>query len=263
MNLREKLIILSILKEGDWFSMQQVLIKDRTLAKIKNKDLLFQLERNKIKALTILDDDYPELFKEMIMPPFVLYYQGELSFLKENKVSILVGNRPSEYGLKTCRYLMTELIKNKVSVVSEGMSPADLFSNNLTIKNGNYLTFLARGFQQNEILEKALLLDEETRNHLILTEYPFLKSFNWRQYYRSQRLIQELSEVILVIDLSKDDKQIPYLKQLIYDGKPTFILPNQLGSKNTLGGLQLINEGARCLTEISDLWVFFDRKEIK
>ena len=98
MELREKLIALSVLKNGNWFKMYDVLKDDIKLKQITQEQVTqAKLKLGESKVLTVLDEEYPSLFKEMIRPPFVLYYQGDLMLLKKKKIGVMGNRRPSAY----------------------------------------------------------------------------------------------------------------------------------------------------------------------
>ena len=76
MDLRDRLITLSVMKNGNWFKMYEVLTQDIQLKQITDRQVKEALEKLRTtQTLTILDEDYPKSLKEMQQPPFVLYYQ--------------------------------------------------------------------------------------------------------------------------------------------------------------------------------------------
>ena len=84
MTLRERLIALSVMKNGNWSKMYDILKDDIHLKSLTEEEIKSSLLKiGKINVITILDETYPEGLKEMIRPPFVLYYQGDLTLLKK------------------------------------------------------------------------------------------------------------------------------------------------------------------------------------
>ena len=259
MNLREKLIVLSMIKAGDWFSMHQTLIEDQKLSNIKNKAYLNQLENEKINVLTILDEAYPETLKEMVMPPFVLYYRGNLNLLKKNAIAIVGGRQASGYGLKFCHQITSQLMAKNCMIVSGELSQIELRAKEISEKKKQSIQFLSKGFQFQLLKFNESNKIQEDDENLILTEYPPGKEFSWRQYFRSQRIYQAFSQILLVIEISDEDKRLSNLKQIIHDGKPTFILPDQLINASAKGGLSLMNEGAYCFIDVDQMLNILDK----
>ena len=58
---------------------------------IKNK-----IENGEIRAITIIDDEYPESLKLINNPPFVLFYEGNKELLKNDNKMILTGDFDNE-----------------------------------------------------------------------------------------------------------------------------------------------------------------------
>ena len=118
MTMRNRLIKLSILKRGNWFLMYEALRQDPKLTQFSiepSAESLFDDIQTRI--VTIVDEEYPSYFKQMEMPPFVLYYQGDLNLLKEKKIGIMGTNRPSTYGMKSCQTLVAQLINQNIVIV--------------------------------------------------------------------------------------------------------------------------------------------------
>ena len=117
MDLRDRLITLSVMKNGNWFKMYEVLTQDIQLKQITDRQVKEALEKLRTtQTLTILDEDYPKSLKEMQQPPFVLYYQGDLALLKKKKIGVMGNRRPSVYGIKSCQSIIGELASAAVVV---------------------------------------------------------------------------------------------------------------------------------------------------
>ena len=88
MENRNKLISLAIKYAGNYDLIRKAIIR--------NEDVE---ERFCPNAITIFDDAYPiELF-DLNKSPFVLFYRGDISLLKRDKISIVGSRRPCDYAL--------------------------------------------------------------------------------------------------------------------------------------------------------------------
>ena len=63
------------------------------------------------------------------------------------------------------------------------------------------------------------LYKQIAQNHLVLSEYPPFVYPSAPQFYRAHQLMQELSEVMVVIESVKDDKRLKLVEQLVEEGK--------------------------------------------
>lgn len=78
--MRDILIYFSLKYNGDFNKIYEALnVKEKT-----NQDLATELFRDygNTKAITIVDENYPEILKGMNSPPFVLFYEGNLELLR-------------------------------------------------------------------------------------------------------------------------------------------------------------------------------------
>ena len=74
----------------------------------KNK----QYEHNQIYCLTIFEETYPNLLKQIFDPPWVLYIKGRKELLNQPKTLAVVGTRkPTAYGLEALKIILPPLSK--------------------------------------------------------------------------------------------------------------------------------------------------------
>ena len=72
---------------------------------IKPDDLLTKIEKAEVKAVTVVDPDYPKLLKEIYNPPFVLYYRGHLAAANEQTIAVVGTRKVSHYGKRVTQEL--------------------------------------------------------------------------------------------------------------------------------------------------------------
>ena len=99
LNGRQILIALAIKHGGDWDKIYQALT-EKEVSELE--ECYKQFELSTCKATTILDSDYPQILKEIYMPPFVLFYYGDITLTHNpDKCLSVIGSRnPTSYGEK-------------------------------------------------------------------------------------------------------------------------------------------------------------------
>lgn len=89
---------------------------------MKEEDILKAKKETKANFITIVDDNYPEFFKHLYNPPFLLYYYGNLSLLSYKYRLTVIGTRkPTLYQNNTVYSFVQECedkLENKMVVVS-------------------------------------------------------------------------------------------------------------------------------------------------
>src|SRR5438105_12318653 len=65
---------------------------------LRNEVIRDQLASVRASSLSVLDDEYPSLLKEIIDPPLALFYRGDVSVLQKPLVAVVGSRRASPYG---------------------------------------------------------------------------------------------------------------------------------------------------------------------
>lgn len=254
MTIRNRLIQLSLMKQGNWFLMYEVLKQDPKLTQFQNHESIQSLlSHPTIKIMTIVDEDYPSCFKEMEMPPFVIYYEGNLSLLNQKKIGIMGSNRPSSYGMQSCKTLVNQLIKEQVAIVGGLDLGIESITHHVCLQRGRSIAVLASGFNRIYPSENYQLYRSLSHQQLVISEFPPHIPINRQHLFLRNRLIIALSDVLMIIEATKTGKVTHVARQALYEGKSIYALPGEYNSIYSEGSLELIKEGANCLTNYRDV----------
>lgn len=254
MDIRERLITLSIIKKGNWMAIYQVLKQDPQLFQITDHTIINQVIKNeKVKVLTIIDEEYPNYLRQLEQPPFVLYYQGDLSLFNQRKVGVIGTTRPSSYGMRSCQTLVTQLLKEEVVIVGGLQLGIEAIAQLISTKKGRTIAVLASGFHHIYPSENYDLYRTIANHHLVISEYPPHVRIESTQFYMRNRLITAISDVLMVIEVSKSTSMLNTAKRALYEGKAIYALPGEYNSLHSEGSLELIKEGAQCLTNSKEV----------
>ena len=246
--MREKLIALSMVKKGNWDEIYRFLRRDSKLKLIDDVAACELVDQMNCEVVTIIDDDYPAAWHEMSKPPFVVYLKGNRELLTKTIVAIVGGKMASEYTKKAVFTLMRQLPID-VIVATGFERGVEVYSNEHAKTR---LVCLAAGFEADDLYHKHEAYGRLVDGDLVMSELPPNGSFDLQAYYRSYHLISELSQIVCVFELPSFDLRLKYLNYLTEIGKQVFVLPDKK-TKNTAGGLGLINRGAKCLMQPSDV----------
>src|SRR5690606_512158 len=102
-------------KNQSFDSLENPVIKKRLEAAISSlyikmieEELRFMKE-NDIKAVGILESDYPKLLKECADAPIVLFYKGDLSLLDRVSIAIVGTRKITTYGKSVMEKFIDEI----------------------------------------------------------------------------------------------------------------------------------------------------------
>ena len=73
------------------------------------EEVVGQAEKQGIRILSVLDDEYPHQLKEIFDPPLVLYCLGNLSVLRRPAIAVVGSRRCSLYGKEITEKITREI----------------------------------------------------------------------------------------------------------------------------------------------------------
>src|SRR5680860_1023875 len=95
-----------------------------------------KLERDAVSVVTLADDGYPRLLREIAAPPPVLFYRGELRETDALAVAIVGTRKATAYGREMASELGAGLAKSGVTVVSGMATGIDGFGHKAALDAG-------------------------------------------------------------------------------------------------------------------------------
>lgn len=197
MKVHDILVALAYKLNGDWNAIYEFICTHQTLPDEEIKVLLKKINS---KAVTIMDEDYPMYLKDIQKPPFVLFYHGDISLLKDgSKIISVVGARKyTSYGKKATEDLVGQLSKN--FVIASGMAMGiDSIAHRTTFKNGGKtIAVLGCGINVCYIPDCLDIYEECKKNHLVISEYPDLTPPTTKTFPVRNRIIAGISRCLLV-----------------------------------------------------------------
>lgn len=246
--MREKLIALSMVKKGDWNEIYHFLQRDRQLDSIDKEAAHRLVKELTCEAITLVDDDYPEAWRDMSKPPFVVYFRGDKALLSKKLVAVVGGKKPSVYTQRALGRLFSQLPDN--IGVAGGLEIG--VESHIIGKVNHQVTFFAAGIDEGDYYLATPPHSAFKSNDLVLSELPPGKTLDLSAYYRIYHLMCELSAVVCVFEMPTSDIRLKYLMYLLDLGKPIFVLPDR-DKASSRGGLKLMRKGAKPLLGRSDI----------
>jgi DNA processing protein len=277
-NFRNRLIHLHHCRGMNWKTIYHILKKDPQLTSLfhlsssKNQSSLYaeylsdlhssviheqirQYESNQIHAITIFDEEYPALLKEIYQPPWVIYAKGDISLLHSPKKLSVVGSRESTaYGERAIRSLFPKLIEKGFVIVSGLAKGIDALAHRYAIENkGRTIGVIAGGFYHLYPKETEKLALEMMRSQLVISEYPpDTRPSRW-QFPMRNRIISGLTSGTLIIEAKKKSGSLITANYALNEGREVFALPGSIFSIYSVGTNELIQQGAKMVTKPEDI----------
>ena len=251
MDTRKLLIYLSILHGGDWDS-----IYAHITSKVCDIDPL-EVENvtNTLKcgAVTIVDPEYPHHLRQVFKPPFVLFYYGDLSLIKEynNRLSVVGARNVTDYGKRMTKEIVSELA-DKLVIVSGLANGVDGLAHKACIDSGGKtVAVIGNGIDICYPSSNKDLYETIKRNHLVISEYPGTKEPNQHQFPQRNRIIAGLSSALLIPYARKYSGSAITAGLMIQLSRDVYCVPTEAGQNSLCN--YLIKEGATLVECAEDI----------
>ena len=141
-------------------------------------------------VLTQLDEEYPELLRQIYDPPVVLYVKGRLLTKDKNAVAIVGSRMTTHYGMEVARKLAYQLAYVGVTVVSGGARGIDTAAHQGTLSaKGRTVAVLGTGINLIFPAENAELFERIAAQGAVITQFPFNRKADKQSFPIRNRIV--------------------------------------------------------------------------
>ncbi|HEU4562817.1 MAG TPA: DNA-processing protein DprA [Longimicrobium sp.] len=212
------------------------------------------LDRVGAVAITPDDSAYPDAFRTLPDPPYLLFAIGNLDLLTAPGLGVVGTRTPTEYGRRTAASLSGELARAGLSIVSGMARGIDSAAHAAALEaGGTTVGVLGHGIDRVYPPENARLFAKVAERGLLLTELPPGEDPNAGNFPRRNRLIAALSLGVLVVEMGEKSGAQHTVTYALEQGKDVFAVPGPIGSPQSAGTNQLLKDGARLVTSTADI----------
>ncbi len=211
--------------------------------------------KHNVEVMTIRENRYPVLLKEIHSPPVVLYSKGKMLEDKEYAVAIVGSRKASDYGMVTAERLGYELASRGVVVVSGLAKGIDSAAHRGALKaHGRTIAVLGNGLKTIYPPENKGLADEIVENAgCVISEFPMATPPIGRNFPRRNRIISGLSLGLIVVEAAKDSGALITADFAIEQNREVFAVPGKIDSSSSFGSNRLIKQGAKLIQDAEDV----------
>lgn len=284
MEMRRILLGLSLTPKVGWKTIQKIIIEgidtscfdwnaqqwgDRYnfLKEEQSVQLSLSVKEEKIKAIeesldskgisyiTIIDEEYSELLKEIFDPPWILYTRGDISLLQKPALSIVGSRKTSQYGRLVTQKITPELVREGWVIVSGLALGIDAVSHDSTLKaKGKTIGVLGSGIDVIYPEHNRDIYQQIQSNGLIISEYPPGIVPHPSFFPRRNRIIAGLSYGTIVIEAAKKSGSLITAHCALEQGREVFAIPGSIFDHHSVGTNLLIQQhGAKLVTNTQDI----------
>lgn len=210
----------------------------------------------KVKKVSLVSPEYPELLRSIPSPPKQLYVLGDLSKLAHTKLVGIVGSRAmSPYGKQVTRQLAADVASRGIGVVSGLALGVDAAAHQACLDAGGYtIAVLAGGLDAiHPATNRALAIRILKQGGALISEYPS-GSVPFKQHFIARnRLVSGLSEAVLVTEASARSGALHTANFALEQGRSVLAVPGNITTTTSQGSNNLIKSGATPVTDVRDI----------
>jgi len=221
------------------------------------------LEKN-IKVLTLLDDDYPDLLREIDQSPPVIYVKGTLTPADEFSVAIVGTRRVSDYGQQIARDASIYLAGHGLTIVSGLARGVDGLAHRHALEaGGRTIAVLGSGVDVIYPPEHRKLAEAISENGAVISDYPMGTQPEGVNFPPRNRIISGLSLATIVIEAGERSGALITADFALEQGRDVFAVPGNVLSPASRGTNRLIQNGAYAMVSPQDVLDVLNLSEIE
>lgn len=247
-------------KPSDFISigMEKTVIESiaREKENINPDDELQTIIQEGVSIITIFDNNYPRLLKEIANPPPLLYCRGEMK--NYDLTLAIVGTRKiSSYGKMAAHHLAYELAQCGLTIVSGLALGIDAIAHNAALEAlGTTIAILGGGLDTDNIYpvsNRALAKRIIENKGALISEYPCGTQSLKAHFPQRNRIISGLCLGTVVIEAPEHSGSLITAKFALEQNREIFSVPQNIFNENSKGPNQLIKMGAHPCTCADDV----------
>lgn len=236
-----------------------------TRKKLDPEKYLEQIQKSGIKILTVFDDNYPKLLKEIYAPPIVFYYKGEILPQDSRAVAVVGTRKITGYGRVVTEKLTKELVDFGITIVSGLARGVDTKAHQTALESGGRtLAVLGGGLNKIFPPENTVLAEKIASGFgAVISEFPPNHPSLAGNFPARNRIISGLSLAVLVSEAAEDSGSLITAKLALEQGREVFAVPGPITSDLSKGPLMLIKQGAKLVTDAQEILEELGLEQVK
>ena len=232
--------------------VREQLIDGRSRAPLAQE--LELIQQHQCHIVTISDDTYPSLLKQIDDPPVLLYIIGKFPLPDTLSIAIVGSRSPTEYGKTTSQQLSQQLAARGVTVVSGFARGIDTCVHRGALEaGGRTVAVFGSGLSIIYPETNRALATDITESGALISEFPMTMPPRGRNFPRRNRVISGLTLGTLVVEASERSGSLITARHAAEQGREVFAVPGQIFSGVSRGTHSLINQGATLINSVDDL----------
>lgn len=223
-------------------------------APLRNDDIRRQVESLRATAVTLADEAYPPLLREIPDPPPALFYRGDLALAPTPAVAIVGSRRASPYALNAAAHLAAQLVSAGVAVVSGLARGVDAAAHQSALDAGGVtVAVLGTGIDVVYPRSNRKLFRAVEERGLIVSEFPPGTPPLPPNFPIRNRVISGLSLATVIVEATGRSGSLITARTAAEQGREVCAVPGSIFAAGSEGTHRLIQYGAKLVHDANDI----------
>lgn len=221
-------------------------LKDSSILEKANAEIE-RLEKLNARVITLEDDEYPDLLREIHDPPIALYVRGDLKKATDQPCLAVVGSRRcSTYGVNVAESLSRDLASHGLTIVSGLARGIDAAAHRGALEaNGQTIAIVGTGLETIYPKEHKKLQEQIIASGAVVSEFPMGTPPLPQNFPYRNRILSGLCFGVLIVEASEHSGSLITARLANEQGREVFAVPGNITSQTSFGPNYLIKDGAK------------------
>lgn len=229
-------------------------ILDKNIRNNLENHILY-MQKNNIDIISIEDEEYPNLLRQIYDPPISLYIKGNKDILNRPSMAIVGCREASDYGKKAAKYFAYNLANQNINIISGLAKGVDSYAHIGTLSTcGKTVAVVGNGLDTVYPAENKYLSERILENRgAIISEYPLGIKAEKMNFPARNRIISGMSKGVIVIEAKEKSGTLITVDFALEQGRDVYVVPGNINSINSFGTNELIKQGAKMVTTYKEI----------
>ncbi len=213
------------------------------------------IDKHNVRIVSILDGEYPEILKQIHLPPIILYCRGRTFLDQAKRISIVGSRKADSYAQNIISALIPALVAHSWHIVSGGAEGADTMAHRATLDaGGRTLVVFGSGFLHPYPTSNIKLFEEVLQNDgILVTPFSLNTPPDKTTFPARNRIVSGLSHGCVVVRAAAKSGALITAQFALEQGRHVFAVPGSINDDLSLGCHHLIQQGAKLVNNSQDI----------